>query len=954
MLFEKALAFALALSMAFGSGGSLDIREHAEDFLSVPVIDGAEVTEELTAAFVSGYTDTPYETVLRNTVHSGTDAAFERLYSGEVDIVIDTYLRPGMIDGFIENYFKFSFETVATRTVDVIDPPDEYTYYEYYRVYYDKNKADQNVIDFIKFTLSDKGQASVYQSNFEPIREIALPYVERPPYETLGTGEPRPEDFESSEKFSALSFGRSNYSVDFENSHNTKYFLLKNDLTNEKLEDEINEWIVEEITAKDLTNKYRNCVVFFQAINGYLEVVISQTPGEGSYYMSDSPVSVWNLKTGERVERFSDLFYEGTDFLPALEEAYKAVFPDKLSIDLTTEPERFFITDYLIGDSDYRYIDTEYGGETVEDEYKLPINFLSPVMDYSPVWTYCDLTPYFTERHLDPTEWRHVSDVSLPDFGVKASIYNENFREWEIVSSRFLSDEEIKSRNSELSKLYDFIEKSKQYKTGKPEYEWQSIINSTVDFSKDGEIAAIYTPFGDFIRNCETGEMFGPSDDKRLSGDEKFIGKVDVNFDGKAECIAINNGIRIYDENLKFVAEIQSRHNTRYMNIKMWEVGKREDSDKITGRIYYENSYEYGVIIYEIVDGKIKIDTDKLNEINEHTITKPEKPIDICTICYTASALDMSIADMFSKDYVKNQRNFQTQIKRGEDLTSNTQNIIGLYLAIDFGDGQNAVFLEKNVFYNGKEITPEGYVARGVEIARVGDILLFFTDSSGRELNLNVMQYADGKLTESPISHMPSGGDISIHNNKIEISTRNWDEFTIDGTLRSEYEIGTFKDYFFFVSDSRIYEYGAVSMPIDYFKKLGGGEAVLDEIAAENGKITGILFRGNGIININYDIVYEDKPGEIYHFNRTYELPISYNWGDEIVLSDLKRLDDEFRTEIRNGVYLLSDRAGIYLPSFIEYIITENLDDDDSVSLQILKNNSEYSAVYPARLPEID
>jgi hypothetical protein len=953
MLYEKALAFVLALFTAMGGGLSgaanvtvgdvsfgapCELRDTIEKRLSVPIIDGAEITEELTAAFVSGYTGISYETVLGDTVHSGTDAAFERLFSGEVDIVIDTYLRPRMVDGFIENYFEYPFETVATRAFDVIDPPEEYTYYEYYRVFYDKNKADQNVVDFIKFTLSDKGQASVYQSDFEPIREIDLPFVEKPPYETLGTGDPRPENFEKSKKFSALSFGRSNYSAD--DLHKTHYFLLNNDLTNKKLEDEINEWIVEEITTKNLTHKYICCVVYFQAINGYLEVVISQTPGEGGYYMPDSPVSVWNLKTGERVTEFSDLFYEGEDFLTALEETYKAVFPDKLSIDLTIEPERFFITDFLFGDSDYRYIDEEYGGETIEDEYKLPINFLSPVMDYSPVWTYCDLTPYFTARHLDLENWRHVKDNALPDFGVKASIYNGIFREWEIVSSRFLSDEEIETRNSELRKLYNFIENSGKIKYAKPEYEWQKIINSTVEFSKNGEIAVIYTPFGDFVRNCETGEMLGPDDDIRLNSNENFIGRVDVDFDGKAEWIAIYNGIRIYDENLKYVTRIPIENNYNYLNIIKWEVIKGDEADNTTGRIYYDNYYENGVITYEIVNGKIKKNSETPNIQNEYTITA--NSVGRGLICYTGSALDMNTADLFSDDFKKNQRNFQTQIKRAEDLVAADEHSYGLFTAIDFGDGHNAVFTRDKYFYDGKEITSEDYYAEGIEVAFVGDIVLVVTENSGQRSRSFVMQYAEEKFTESPISSLPIG-DIKINNNKIEFETLTWDEYTVDDYLTSSNAFGTFKKYWFFVSGSRIYEYGAVSMPIDEFKKLRGAKAALDEIAAENGKVTEILFRGNGIININYDIVYEDKPDEIYHFHKTYELPITYNWADEIVLSKIKRIKDDSFTENENG---------IYLPSFIDYSSAENETYSEPVRLQILKNRGDYNAVYRARLPE--
>jgi hypothetical protein len=741
-----------------------------------------------------------------------------------------------------------------------------------------------------------------------------------------GTGEPPPENFEKSEKYSAVMFTRSNYGASEEYAHNIDFFLLDNDLRNAELEKQINEWIEQEITTKNLTEKYRDCVVYFEAINGYMEVVISQTYGEGGGYLPDSPVSVWNLKTGERVTEFSDLFYEGTDFLPALKNAYKIIYPNRYTAEIQTEPERFFITDFLYGDDSYNYISDEYGGETVEDEYKLPINFLSSVMDYSPVWTYSDVTPYFTIKHFNHDQHRRIRDHELPEQSTKAVIYNENFREWEIISSRFLSDDEIEIRNSELKKLYDFIEQSDEYKNYKPEYEWQYPLNSTVEFSESGEIAAVSTPFGDFIRNRKTGEMKGPGDDIRLSGEERFIGSVDVDFDGDFEWISIYKGINIYDENLKLIAKYPVNSFRDYADIRMWKVIKGKYDNNTTGIIYYDDNWDYGTIEYEIIDGKIKFGENKLN--TEKTETVLPYNLGESAVCYTG--LGNNLADLLSSEYQESIKNLQKEINRGEALIPDSPNGFGLYTVIDFGDGHNAMFMTENYYFDGKDITSEGnlydgyenvsveYYAQGIDVVIIEDLTLVVTDESGLRARYFITQYADKKLVESPISYMVLG-DMIITDNEITLTVMDNDEYTYGEWLISKLPFGSFKDYWFFVSGEKIYEYGAIDYPIEDFKKIDGGEKIIAEIEKDGGKITNILYRENNIININYDKVYDDEPDYIYHFNRTYSLNSYYS-------------DNELRFRLEE---IDTDEKGIYRSSYSEYY-------------------GEDIATYPARLPKIE
>jgi hypothetical protein len=910
-MFEKLTAMLIAVFVAIG-GNAPQSETSGERWLSIPVIDGSYSTTALEAAFVSGFSGYPYDKILDDTFHTGLENSFERLYTGTADIIIAPYYDINRIEEAKTHGIDLAYEPIASK----MNYEKKYNYMEsgltYYCIYFDRDTEKPNVISFVDYMLSVQGQATVSRAGFEPIFDIKYPAFKKTEYTAKGTGETRPDNFTKSYKYSSVIFYRSNYAAPPEYDK-IELFLLDNDLRNKELENEINEWIISEITSKNLTEKYRDCVVYFEAINGYMEVVISQTYGEGGSYLPDSPVSVWNLKTGERVTRFSDLFYEGSDFLPALKNAYRVVYPNRYTAEIQKEPDRFFITDFLYGDDSYNYISDEYGGETIEDEYKLPINFLSNVMDFSPVWTYCDVTPYFTNKHFVNDQHRRIRDHELPEFGAKAIMYEDKLREWEIVSSRFLEKSEIKLRNLELKKLYDFIELSDEYKNYKPENEWEYPLNTNISFSKNSEIAAVSTPFGDFIRNRKTGEMKGPGDDIRLSGEEQFVGSVDVDFDGDFEWISVYKGINIYDENLKLIVKYPVNSFREYADIRMWKVKKGKDDKNTTGLIYYDDNRDYGTIKYEIIDGKIKFTENKLN------VLKTEKVESGFTfksvVCYTD--FETKLADLFSDDHTQSIKNIQKEIDRAESIVAADEHSYGMYMVIDFGDGHNALFTRNEYFYDVKNITTEDYFAQGLEILRIGDLVLVFGIDSGLRSRFFVMQYADGKFTESSISYLPKN-ELNIAENEMTFLTLTPDEYTVDGYLTSIYAFGSFKNYWFFVSNGKIYEYGGIEFPIDEFKKLSSGKKIISEIEKDGGIITNILYRENNIINVNYDKVFDDEPDLIYHFNKTYKLYITYSGNKTI--TRLEEIDTSGR--------------GIYLPSYSEY-------------------SGEEIATYPPGLPKI-
>jgi hypothetical protein len=748
MLFEKALAFALALSMALGSGGSVDIRERAETLLSVPVIDGAEASRELNAAFVSGYTGIAYETVLGDTVHSGSETAFDRLLSGEVDIVIDSYFYPAMVGEYDENSFEYAKETVATGRFELVLPfnsgEESYSYevYDYMEVFYDKNTKKQNVIDFIEYMLSDEGQASTYLCGFEPIRDIELPLTKKPQYETLGTGEPRPKNFEKSKEYSNITFAYGNYGTD--NREDMNHYLLDGDLTNTALEAEINQWIETEIKENNIFEKYGYIGVYCNGINGYLEVVITVAYFEDDDYMPDSPVSVWNLKTGERVTEFSDLFYEGTDFIPAIKKAYEQAFYSPF-INLDTEPEHFFITDFLVGDLSYDYIQNAFDDETEEDFHKQPINSMTGIMDLTPIWTYYDMSPHFTEEHLDRENgWGLLRTDKIPDYSLSPK-QNKKMLEWRVYSSRFLTEKEIAARNKVLDKIYKYIENSEEL----ADYSESYNLDTTVSISDDLRHTIVNTPFGAYYVRRGNPKVMTAADDVRLSVKEEFIGLVDVDFDGTPEWISMGDTINIYDEDLKLQAKIPAFHRyglDKYFEFDKWQVIKDTESGKVSGIIYYYCDGKRVAVRYEIESGDLKVtknahyEKDPKRESAEKTLFSLGGTQ---SVTYTQYAFSENTMGFFTGETEIAFDNLLNELQKYADKP---------YAAVLFEDYTTAYFTSESVKYDGKDVTPSGYSGDIFYFAPVYDVPLIIVEPTDDTLPETVMEYSDGKLKETKIT----------------------------------------------------------------------------------------------------------------------------------------------------------------------------------------------------------
>ena len=108
----------------------------------------------------------------------------------------------------------------------------------------------------------------------------------------------------------------------------------------------------------------------------------------------------------------------------------------------------------------------------------------------------------------------------------------------------------------------------------------------------------------------------------------------------------------------------------------------------------------------------------------------------------------------------------------------------------------------------------------------------------------------DGKITEVTVSYGFRGGYLEnedLYGIALSFDTmgRNTDGFG-----------HTYKQYYFYWDENSqsFKEYGAIEITQDQFLKCKGAKEILDEAKNKGYVINDILYRGNGIININYVI----------------------------------------------------------------------------------------------------
>lgn len=451
-----------------------------------------------------------------------------------------------------------------------------------YIVYTDN--ASQNTLDFVKWATSEEGQNCALENGYVPVIDIKYPDRLKP-YKALGTGKERPADYKPSEMVST-----STYRKDYDGISYTIDFLKDKDF-----EKTINADL--EAVLKDFD---KGAYIEREAMNGYMSIKIRQSGMYGAY--DKAAVLNYDLINSRRIEKFSDLFYKGMDFVPLVNDAAASFINGELGsciksdfIGITGTVDMFSIYELTLGDnnqylSENHFID--YGA------YQGSQNASYYLTDYMVTGEYFDLNKVFDNTRT------HVSDVYYRDeWNVVIEKDNDGEIRQRVEGSVFHTPEEVEKRQ----KVYEIIfgklkeiradggyEKSRilisePYKTD--QYDSLNVIYGDVG-KVDGPHAYMFAP--DTGEQLYFSDIFG-SEFSYLDKNVYFISDIDTR----------NNTVvaHVYGGSGEKVIELDPDHvNMKYINIGMQKAKPQKLDTELKGEICWIGDSFYGYSSSYIVD----------------------------------------------------------------------------------------------------------------------------------------------------------------------------------------------------------------------------------------------------------------------------------------------------------------------------------------------------------------
>ncbi|MDE7229624.1 MAG: PstS family phosphate ABC transporter substrate-binding protein [Oscillospiraceae bacterium] len=331
-----------------------------------------------------------------------------------------------------------------------------------YLIYTDK--SPESAKKFVERALSNEGQTYVLESGYLPVNGMEVPekYL---PYEAVGTGEPRPADFKPSDKCSQFQITMSDIPR-YKSSpliKGDKYFEFRKDLLkNTELLERINNDIraamdrlrlqgcklpQDEIEFRSHNQHiYGECIddISFYAVfrNGYLSITLGYTLDYSIDDLSylEAETLNYDLFSGKKIEKYSDLFYNGEDFLPYVNEQFAknasrlSGYPNvstKLDFSGILGEPRLFTIDGIMLEPDNLYFNC-----AVLLEYDDEFNFLSSVTQYR------DMKEIFTEEHASlSSDWDYGNEWKTEYIEEDGELYLRH------TGSPFHTAAEVKARD---------------------------------------------------------------------------------------------------------------------------------------------------------------------------------------------------------------------------------------------------------------------------------------------------------------------------------------------------------------------------------------------------------------------------------------------------------------------------------------------------------------------------
>ena len=304
------------------------------------------------------------------------------------------------------------------------------------------DSASEKTLEFVEWAISDEGQECVLDSGYLPVNGMDIP-AEYMPYEGLGTGKQR-ESAVSDSEYSCLQ-KRYAEQIDF--------------LADKDFEAEINAEISaarDKLKTEFPNIKEQEIYTFYRCINGYLEIIVIIWQDSGNPGLDMSGVSiyesccafVYDIIEKKKLDKFSDLFFEGADFVPALNNSLGENIdyiglngPEVTKADfagLTGTPECFGL-DWLWvnGRNPYfnRKVAVEFGPLS-----NRPTAAADELVEMMVISEYRDMSDYITIKE-ETLSWNKFSFDYFEENGDKLPF---------IVSSRFINEQEIAQLNETL------------------------------------------------------------------------------------------------------------------------------------------------------------------------------------------------------------------------------------------------------------------------------------------------------------------------------------------------------------------------------------------------------------------------------------------------------------------------------------------------------------------------
>lgn len=309
-----------------------------------------------------------------------------------------------------------------------------------------RDDASEKTLKFIDWVLSDEGQQCVLDNGYSPIEDIEFPeYLKL--YNDKGTGKPMPENFKPSR---VSSLCRTYITT----SYISKFEFVKNETLRKQMTEEF---------ASVLEKFSETPNVYMYAENGYLSLKI--------YSNSETEYLTYDLINNRKIEKYSDLFFQDTDFSSELnKELIDIMDYDYWGDDYQTKVDFLGITGKIDQFSLNSVVLDEhnpYYKRKKSFSFNTGSIFPECVANYSYLRKYMVTGEYFDLKEVMYEDLVEIEDYTYPEWTTAFVKTDSNLFSTRVISSAFHTDEEIEQKNEIYSSIMNDILQYAEHDTDK-------------------------------------------------------------------------------------------------------------------------------------------------------------------------------------------------------------------------------------------------------------------------------------------------------------------------------------------------------------------------------------------------------------------------------------------------------------------------------------------------------